>query len=318
VCDTLVALAPATRDGVTLFAKASDRPPAERQVVELASSRVDRGPLRVTHIEVDPHGAATVPAVISRPTWCWGAEHGVNAAGVAIGNEAIFTTLDPRPFPPALTGMDLVRLGLERATTATDAVEVIIELLERHGQGGTGHEARVRPYWSSFLVADPSDAWVIETSGRVWATERVVDARAISNRTTIPGFDAVHRHPRQPVAVTVDPRLRRSQAVLDARPVTREAIEAHLRNHDDGPWSTCMHVDEPDHDEATTAWVVAELPVCGPPTGWFGLGSPCRSTATRHVVGRQEARCVDEGGEAPCFAHLVDDVVESGADDRRR
>ena len=30
-CDTLVAMAPATRDGITLFAKNSDRPPRECQ-----------------------------------------------------------------------------------------------------------------------------------------------------------------------------------------------------------------------------------------------------------------------------------------------
>jgi hypothetical protein len=137
----------------------------------------------------------------------------------------------------------------------------------------------------------------------------VADVRAISNRTTIPAFDAAHRHPRQPVEVTVDPRLRRSKAVLDARPVTRQAIEAHLRNHDDGPWSTCMHVDDRGHEEATTGWVVAELPLRGSPVAWFGLGSPCRNEATRHVVAseRRDAPC-DEGGEAPCYAHLVDGI----------
>jgi hypothetical protein len=307
VCDTLVALAPATRDGVTLFAKTSDRPPDEQQVVVWSPPRLDHRAVRATHIDVAAHDDWTVPALISRPTWCWGAEHGVNVAGVAIGNEAIYTTLDPRPFPPALTGMDLVRLGLERATTAQDAVGVITDLLERYGQGGTGHADRFRPYWSSFLVADPTDAWVVETSGREWAAEQVGDVRAISNRTTIRAFDAVHRHPRQPVEVTVDPRLRRSERVLAQRPVTRAALEAHLRNHADGAWSTCMHVVEPGHEEATTAWVVAELPSGATPVSWFGLGSPCRATATRHEVEwTAERRCADEGGEAPCFAPLLD------------
>lgn len=282
VCDTLVALAPATADGVTLFAKNSDRPPHERQVLEWSPARRDRASLRCTYVDVDPWPDLTIPALISRPTWGWGAEHGVNVAGVAIGNEAIYTRDDPRPHPDALTGMDLVRLGLERADDARSAVEVLVDLLERYGQGGSGHDRRRKPYWSSFLVADPADAWVLETSGRVWASEQVDQVRAISNRTTIPAFDATLRHPGQPVEVTVDPRLRRSEAVLAERPVTRGALEAHLRNHDDGPWSVCMHVTEPGAEEVTTASIVAELPVGGTPVAWCVQGAPC--TAPRRRV----------------------------------
>ena len=115
----------------------------------------------------------TVGALVSRPWWLWGVEHGVNEAGVAIGNETIYTTLDPRDAPPALVGMDLVRLGLQRATTARAALEVMVGLLERYGQGGSGHVNADRPYWSSFLVADPAEAWVLETSGTAWAAEWV-------------------------------------------------------------------------------------------------------------------------------------------------
>lgn len=283
MCDTLVALGPATADGVALFAKSSDRPPTERQVLEWSPRRVDAGSTRCTYIEVSAVGE-TLPALISRPTWCWGAEHGVNVAGVAIGNEAIYTTLDPRPFPPALTGMDLVRLGLERASSADDAVEVMIELLERYGQGGSGHEHRDKPYWSSFVVADAAGAWVLETSGTTWATERVADVRAISNRTTIPAFDAVHRHPRQPVAVTTDPRWRRSQEVLAVRPVTRDGLMEHLRSHADGPWSVCMHVEEPGAEEVTTAAMVVELPAGGAPAAWVASGSPCVTPFERVAV----------------------------------
>lgn len=275
MCDTLVALGSVTDDGATLFAKNSDRPPHEVQSLEWSPTRVDRGTTRCTYVDVEAANGPTVAAVISRPTWGWGAEHGVNTAGVAIGNEAVYTRDDPRQAPDALTGMDLVRLGLERADSAHSAVEVIIDLLERYGQGGSGHDHRHKPYWSSFLAADPTDAWILETSGRDWAVEQVEAVRAISNRTTIPSFDERRRHPAQPVEVTVDPRLRRSQTVLSARPVTWGSIEAHLRSHDDGPWSVCMHVDEPGREEITTASMIVALAADRPPVAWCTSGPPC-------------------------------------------
>lgn len=284
MCDTLVALGGAVAGGVTLFAKNSDRPPHETQVVEWSERRLDSAPFAATYVEVPPSPVPTLRSLISRPTWGWGAEHGVNEAGVAIGNEAIYTRLDPREAPPALTGMDLVRLGLERGHRAVEAVDVIVALLERCGQGGSGHEHRNKPYWSSFLVADPGDAWVVETSGAAWAAEQVDVVRAISNRTTIEAFDAAHRHPRQPVEVTTDPRWHRSQRLLAQRPVTWETVVAHLRNHDDGPWSVCMHVDEPGAEEATTASMIAELPVGGVPVAWCLTGSPCRGEYERYEV----------------------------------
>jgi len=285
MCDTLVALGSATADGATLFAKNSDRPPDERQVVLFHPPRLDAGPLRVTHIDVDPHDGPTIGCVLSVPTWCWGAEQGVNVAGVAIGNEAIYTTLDPRAAPVGLIGMDLVRLALERAPTATEAVAVITGLLERHGQGGTGHDPTgaggPKAYWSSFLVADPTSAFVLETSGRTWAVEQVTDVRAISNRTTIPAFDAEHRHPRQPVADLVDPRWHASQAVLAERPVTVDALVAHLRSHDSCAlpgWSVCMHAADADGRlvEVTTASMIAELHLGQPPVVRSLTGHPCR------------------------------------------
>lgn len=285
VCDCLVALGPATAAGRTLFAKNSDRPIGEEQLLEWVPPRRDRGPLTTTYIEVEPYDGETVGALVSRPWWMWGAEHGVNEAGVALGNATIYTTLDPRAEPPALTGMDLVRLGLERATSAGDAVDVITALLEHYGQGGSGHHGVHHPYWSSFLVADPTAAFVLETSGRRWEVERVVRARATSNRTSIPSFDAEHRHPRQPVETLVDPRLNASCAVLSAEPVSVASMQAHLRSHagGDGGYTVCMHAS----DQETTASMVAELPPGGgTPRMWVALGSPCQAAYVEHEVSR--------------------------------
>lgn len=272
MCDCLVALPASTVDGVTLFAKNSDRPPTERQVLERLPRRRERV-TRTTYLEIDGRDGETFAVVGTRPAWMWGLEMGVNEASVAAGNATIYTTLDPRGVPDALTGMDLVRLALERGGTAAAAVEVLGGLLGRYGQGGSGHESGDRPYWSSFLLADPGAAFVVETSGNEWQAQVVASTWATSNRTTIPAFDAAHRHPRQPVETLVDPRLAASRAVLEREPVSDGPLRQHLASHtggDDG-WTVCMHVDGV---EATTASMVAALGVDDPQV-WIALGPPC-------------------------------------------
>jgi secernin len=183
LCDTLVATGAATRDGATLFAKNSDREPGEAQLVERLAPARRGGMVRCTHVEI-PDIEQTHAVVLSRPAWMWGAEMGCNERGVCIGNEAVFTRakLDAR----GLTGMDLLRLALERAWSAREAVDVIIRLLVAHGQGGRmGYRNKRFAYASSFLVADASESWVLETAGRFYAAQRVHGARTISNALTI-------------------------------------------------------------------------------------------------------------------------------------
>lgn len=297
MCDLLCAL-PAATNGPTLFAKNSDRPPDEPQVFEWWPSRRIDAPTPATHVAVPADTSGRERSLVvfgSRPTWGWGIEQGVNEAGVAAGNATIYTTLDPRGAPDGLTGMDLVRLVLERCASAQAGVALIEELLATVGQGGSGHADARRPYWSSFLLADPHSAYLVETSGNDLAVEEVVDVRATSNRTTIAAFDH-RRHPKQPVEVRVDPRLRASRRVLAERPVTVASLTAHLASHEggEGGWTVCMHADHPDpaHAQATTAAMVAELPSGGAPVVHHLTGSPC--VGEWHVA-RFADRPPDEG-----------------------
>lgn len=77
-------------------------------------------------------------------------------------------------------------LGLERGNTAEEAMGVITYLLEKYGQGGpcSEHDKNLF-YHNSFLIADPTVAWVLETSGNLWAAEKVIQYRNISNGLTI-------------------------------------------------------------------------------------------------------------------------------------
>ena len=99
---------------------------------------------------------------------------------MVIGNEALSSVM-PVSTEPKLLGMDLVRLGLERGKTAVEAVQVITAMVTRHGQGVFENDAGVRTYDNGFIVADPEEAYVIETAGHEWAVKRVQGALGISN-----------------------------------------------------------------------------------------------------------------------------------------
>lgn len=185
MCDTLVALGNATADGSVIFAKNSDREPNEAHelVIVPRGEHAAGSTVKLTYIEI-PQARETNAVLLARPFWIWGAEMGANEHGVVIGNEAVFTKASYEK-GPGLIGMDLIRLALERAATARGALEVITELLARYGQGGDCGFTHKLYYHNSFLIADPQQAWVLETAGREWAAEQVRSVRSISNAITI-------------------------------------------------------------------------------------------------------------------------------------
>lgn len=230
MCDTLVAF---TDDGI-LFAKNSDRDPneAQRPAWHPAADHPDGATVEATWITIDqvPH---TNAVLLSRPWWTWGAEMGTNEHGVTIGNQAVFTR---QPLTGrGLLGMDLVRLGLERAATADAAVQIIVELLETHGQGGPcSHEHPGFSYHNSFLVADPNGAIVLETAGATWATETVDGAgRSISNGLTIPEFAAANADRLRGRIAACVPRRTRTQAAAEAATDVSDLFRT-LRDHGPG------------------------------------------------------------------------------------
>jgi secernin len=185
MCDTIVALPASVARRTMLFGKNSDRQRNEAQTVELftAAEYASGSTLRCTYMTL-PQVRRTHQVLLCRPFWVWGAEMGANEHGVAIGNEAMHAR-SPSPAIPALTGMDLVRLALERAHTAAEAIETIAALLEAHGQGGNCGHIAPSYYNNGFIIADATEAFVMETVDREWLVERVEDVRALSNTYSI-------------------------------------------------------------------------------------------------------------------------------------
>jgi hypothetical protein len=299
-----------------VFAKNSDRPIGEVQIAMAFGRRASVGcTLRTQYLSIGDTGASA--ALLSCPTWLWGAEHGVNEHGVAIGNERVFTVHDAPAAKPALIGMDMVRLGLERARSAEQAVTILGDLLTTHGQGGVADQVHQSAYDSSFLIADPTSAFILETSGRDYAAAPLSAGGAISNRLSL-GTDWTRASDqvetgedfdrfRDPDASTAsaDLRLAASQRFLAAQAegagLDARGTVAHLRDHGHGPWgapgapgpidrppaddgsdvsgvSVCMHVRG---RVVTAASMVAVLPsglAEGAPLRTFvALGSPCTS-----------------------------------------
>jgi len=196
-CDTFAVQAEHSAMGGTLLAKNSDRPARECQPLHHLGARRGDEKIRLAYVEI-ADVPETIPHLGSSPYWCWGHELGLNAHGVGIGNEAIFTrglaenALRHRHgehVEPGILGMELVRLGLERGDSAAATLEVMTVLVERHGQWGAGTRGDDRAaaaYDNSYLVADASEIWVLETTGRQWAAKKVEQPTwSLSNEPTL-------------------------------------------------------------------------------------------------------------------------------------
>jgi hypothetical protein len=310
------------------FAKNSDRHPDEAQVVEWHPRRSAGRELHTQYLTLPDRDACAF--VASRPVWLWGVEHGVNEHGVAAGNQKIWTTQNPRQLPRALLGMDVVRIVLERATSADDALEISTALIETYGQGGSGEPHENEPYFSSFLFADARAGWVLETSDRTWAARPADDGTSISNRVSLgtdwtrasadiaPGTDFdQYRLPHLSTSIADHRRAVAAACVANGPRTTFADITSTLRSHsDDGAgFTVCMH--RRDMHSQTTASMITNIPDDGSaPNIWACLGNPCVGVYVPVTADRIPAELADERQWAR-FA-MLRDRVEGGAETLER
>ena len=162
-CDTLVLTSKITANKQNTLCKNSDRPLGEAQ--PLCFYERSEGKYAVLG---------------SRPYWMDGFEMGANEKGLFIGNEAEGSRM-PKETEEGITGMAMLRIALEKAAAAREAIDVIADLLKEHGQNANAHPTMDRRYENTFILCDPEEAWVMETAGREWAAKKVEDFAAVSN-----------------------------------------------------------------------------------------------------------------------------------------
>ena len=317
MCDTLGRIS----GKITFFAKNSDRSANEAQVLEYHPAQTDlSGEVNCTYIRI-PQAKSTYAVLLSRPSWMWGAEMGVNECGLCIGNEAVFTK--GAYGKTGLTGMDMVRLALERSENAYEALELILSLLETYGQGGNCGYDHDFYYDNAFLIMDSKDIYVLETAGKQWVYKSYNAAR-ISNRLSIgsegdeysggKAFDFRKRF-LEPVYSTFSGSAQRRQQMgehhekVDSVGACIKALQQHNANVKN-PFakgsvsSVCMHYGGMVGDHTTSSMVVTLAQ--NKTVVWSsGCSTPCVSLFKPWLFGTQEVLPIvkpnDKSGEEYWF-----------------
>lgn len=311
MCDTFIDI-PKDKSKSIIFGKNSDREPNEaHQIIYIPRQKRSSPQVQATYIEVG-HILETYEVILSKPFQMFGAEMGCNEFGVVIGNEAVFTK---EKFPrknSGLTGMDMIRLSLESQTTAWEALQHIIYLLEKYGQDACGGYMDSNFYYhNAFLIADRNEAYHLDTAGYHWVYKKINTYTAISNGLSITDdYEVISEITQDLVAKAASkderfnfaqhfsqfwmPKLAaceyRARLSTEGRNKTEEfgLIQAFsiLRQHKEEPFqvekattkSMCMHATGLTNPSSTTGSMVVEIPKEGKPVVWLtGTSSPCIS-----------------------------------------
>eukprot|EP01084_Bolivina_argentea_P310080 536456_1 len=200
-CDTFVCMKEATEEGFTTLCKNSDRHPNEtHEVVIVPEIKIDDSTIiECTYTKVSPPKSYSHRCLLCKPVWMWGAEMGSNDQGVCIGNEAAYPNsyakndIDNDNYS-YLTGMDLLRLALMFGDNAFDCVKIIDFYLQNYTQNGnTSWMGKNAMYYSTYLIADYNETWIVETINQYFVAKKHIDGiHSISNRyNLIAPFDMI-------------------------------------------------------------------------------------------------------------------------------
>lgn len=166
-CTNLLVTPGASADGSVMITYTCD---GEFHPILAHAPAADHEPGEMLEIR---HWDGKVYGEIPQPEHTWAVTRLINEHQVVIAE----TTFDGRPElrnPDAMLHYwDLMRLGLQRARTAREAVEVMTSLVAEFGYRSTGE---------SFSIGDPREAWIMEMigpgpggEGAAWVARRIPD-----------------------------------------------------------------------------------------------------------------------------------------------
>jgi len=311
--DLMVARGRATVDGHTLFGlNATGNPSQFHGLHRCLGREFALGETVQTQTLAVPQVRRTWTTLGSQPPGCWGYGHGINEHYLAIGYIPLPATRLARP--QGLLATDLVRLTLERAQTARQAVKTAADLIETYGLAA---EARAADH--AFVLADTQEAFLQETAGRHWVCQEIQQVRAASGQSMIRqdwdqisqglAVEAITRQwwpddgtkldfasvaNQEARARDFPPRRwgRATQLLVEQSPHIDAAFlrriltdhyegtpeEVHPLNESAFPEPLCRHASR-SRPEATVASLVAELHSDSSriPMIWCALGPPCSS-----------------------------------------
>ncbi|MEN7549513.1 C69 family dipeptidase [Rapidithrix thailandica] len=180
MCSIFIATPTYTRHQTIILGKNMDGLANEGQaLVRIPALHAPENYLTCTHIQI-PQAQRTFEILLSRNSQHWGGEMGINEHQVAIACQEVESKVKRGSKSTGLTGPDLVRLALERSTTAQTAMEVITGLIAEFKQTGSNNKAQ-----NTFLIADRKDAFLLETVEKEWAALTIHGFHALSNTFTI-------------------------------------------------------------------------------------------------------------------------------------
>lgn len=186
-----------SQTGTCLLAKNADREASEPQVLRhLPRQSYPAGSIvRATYIAL-PAPTQTQSLFLSGPDWCWGGSMGANESGLAMTTQPAWSRFKMDRQAPGLLGMDLVRVVLERARGAREGVEILAHFLQEFGPGGSQGYRKKDFADNVFLLADPSEGWLVEWAGREWGARQLNEPWFIQGNRYRLGRDFQFQSPR--------------------------------------------------------------------------------------------------------------------------